>query len=323
LEALEAKEYPGVAVSVWQRGELIWSEGFGYANIADKIAVSPSESLFRIGSISKTLTSAGLARLVAERDFDLDAPIQRYVPYFPEKRWTITTRQVAQHTAGIRHYRGFEFFSIVHYDHVKDAISVFSEDTLLFKPGSDYAYSSYGWNLVSAAIEGGSGIPFIEFMDSEVFTPLGMEHTFPDDINLTDLNRVTFYDYVNDENAVSPDVDNSIKWAGGGFLSTSEDLIRFGAGILNNTLIDRATTQTFWASGMLDDGKATNYGLGWSSGKTDDDVRWVGHGGGSVGGSSMFIVFPEAELVVVLLINRNRAAAQPLAFRVASEFLND
>jgi CubicO group peptidase (beta-lactamase class C family) len=321
LEEMEDKEYPGLAISVWRQGELIWSEGFGYANIEDEVPVSPSESLFRIGSISKALTSAGLARLVAEREFDLDAPIQQYVPYFPKKRWTITTRQVAQHTAGIRHYRGLEFWSNVHYDHVRDALAVFMEDTLLFRPGSDYAYSSYGWNLVSAAIEGSAGVPFIEFMQSNVFEPLGMHHTHPDDVKLTKLNRVTFYDYLNEVNTVSPDVDLSIKWAGGGFLSTSEDLIRFGEAMLHHRLVDLKTTQSFWTPAALEDGKSTNYGLGWASRTTEVDAQWVGHGGGSIGGSSMFIIYPDEELIVVLLINRTRAAAQSLAFRVATAFL--
>lgn len=319
---VDANNYPGLALSVWYDGELIWSEGFGYASIEDSIRVDPSNSLFRIGSVSKTLTAAGLAKLVERNGFDLDAPIQQYASTFPQKKWPISTRQVAQHIAGIRHYNGFEFLSNVRYNTVADALEVFKNDTLLFMPGDKYSYSSYGWNLISAAMEAASQKPFLEYMQNEVFTPAAMYNTYPDDNLMTHLPRVSFYSLSEGSNAIAPQVDNSIKWAGGGFLSTSEDLIRFGEAILSNALIKPETTKSFWTPPTLNDGKATNYGIGWATNTDKRGRLWVGHSGGSVGGSSMFLIYPEEKLIVVTLINRSQAKAPDLAFTIADQFLN-
>jgi CubicO group peptidase (beta-lactamase class C family) len=320
---LQQNNYPGIAVAVWQTGELIWSEGFGYANIADGTPVDPSGSLFRIGSVSKTLTAAGMAKLVERGVLDLDATIQTYVPEFPEKQWPITTRQVAQHVAGIRHYNGFEFYSNVSYPSVQEALTVFMNDTLLFEPGSKYAYSSYGWNLISAVMEGASKRDFLAFMQEEIFTPGEMLNTYPDDVNLSQLPRVTFYSEMSGENIVAAQVDNSIKWAGGGFLSTAEDLVKFGEAILDDKFTKRSTTEEFWTVATLNDGQKTNYGLGWSTNRDKHDRLWVGHSGGSVGGSTMFLVYPQEKLIVVTLINRSGARAPELAFTIAEQFLHE
>lgn len=314
--------YPGVAVAVWQDGVMIWSEGFGYAHLEDSVPVDPARSLFRIGSVSKTLTAAGLSILVEQGALELDEMVQKYAPAFPQKRWPITIRQVAQHTAGIRHYNGFEFWSNVHYASVSDALEIFMHDTLLFEPGTKYSYSSYGWNLVSAAMEGASQVSFLSFMHNEVFSQLGMQHTYADDVHNTGLQRVGFYDHTAGKNTLSVQVDNSLKWAGGGFLSTAEDLLHFGAGILSHKLCSENTTRQFWQKGVLSDGKSTNYGIGWATNEDKRGRRWVGHSGGSVGGASMFLVYPGEALIVVTLINRSQARAQELAFTIADQFLH-
>jgi len=319
----EKQNYPGLVVAVWQQGQMKWSEGFGFADIENGVKADPAQSLFRIGSISKTLTTVGLAKLTEHGSCDLDAPVQKYVPYFPEKRWPITTKQVAQHVAGIRHYRGQEFLSNVHYNTVHDALGVFKDDTLLFKPGEQYSYSSYGWNLISAVVEGASGRPFLNYIQEEVFDPAGMHHSFPDDVFMRDLPRVAFYDDINGENVLCPQVDNSLKWAGGGFISTAEDLVRFGIAILDHTLINDETTQLFWTPATLSNGNKTNYGIGWATSTDKRGRTWVGHAGGSVGGTSMFLMYPDAELIVVVLVNRTQGRAQELAFTVADQFLGN
>ena len=101
---------PGYVAAVYAGGQVVWAEGFGYANLETRTPVWPS-TRFRIGSVSKTFTAAALGLLVKEGRLDPDEPIQRYVPDFPEKRYPITIRQVAGHLAGIRHYRGAEFSS--------------------------------------------------------------------------------------------------------------------------------------------------------------------------------------------------------------------
>jgi CubicO group peptidase (beta-lactamase class C family) len=160
-------------------GKLVWSEGFGYADRERQIPVT-NETQFRIGSVSKPLTAAAVALLYEQGRLDLDAPVQRYVPSFLEKGYPITTRQLAGHLAGIRNYRGEEFFLNRHFNRVRDGLALFERDTLLSRPGTTFAYSGYGWNLIAAVVEGASGQDVLSYMSRAVFRPLGMTHTAPD-----------------------------------------------------------------------------------------------------------------------------------------------
>src|SRR6267378_3950851 len=130
----------------------MYSEGFGYADLEERVPVWPTTK-FRIGSISKPLTATALVQLVEAGKLDLDAPVQKYVPSFPEKGAVITTRMLAGHLAGIRHYQGDEFNIQKHYANVLDGVKIFENDPLVSPPGTKFNYSSYGYNLLSAVVE--------------------------------------------------------------------------------------------------------------------------------------------------------------------------
>ena len=170
---MEARGIPGMSVAVGQGSEVIWSEGFGYSDLTHEVRVTP-ETRFRIGSVSKPFTAAAVAHLVEDGALDLDAPVRTYVPSWPAKRWPVTTRQLAGHIGGVRHYRGSENFSMASYPDVLSGLAIFQDDSLISEPGTDYSYSSYGWNLISAVVEGASGEPFLDYMDAVVFGPLEM-----------------------------------------------------------------------------------------------------------------------------------------------------
>ncbi|HEX9129737.1 MAG TPA: serine hydrolase domain-containing protein, partial [Gemmatimonadaceae bacterium] len=152
-------DLPGLQIAVAVNGRVIWSAGFGYADRELRKAVART-TMFQIGSISKTLTGDAVALLVEEHKLDLDAPIQRYVPSFPEKRWPITARELAGHQSGIRHYRRdghAENYTTTHYPTVLSSLVMFAGDSLEFEPGTRFGYSTYGYTLLSAAIESASG----------------------------------------------------------------------------------------------------------------------------------------------------------------------
>lgn len=313
--------FPGIAVAVAVKGKLVWSEGFGYADIARKASVEPHRHLFRIGSISKPLTATGLALLYQQGKIDLDVPIQTYVPSFPEKSHPITLRQLGGHLAGIRHYKGREFLSDKKYETVLEGLDIFKDDPLLHEPGTKYAYSSYGWNLISAAMESASGEEFLSYMEKRVFEPLKLNHTYAEHMDREYKNRVSFYELENDQLELSPYVDNSYKWAGGGFIATAEDLIRFGNAHLKPGFLNEEAWLTFTKSQTDNNGKMINYGIGWRSGQDNKNRNWFGHSGGSVGGTSFLAIYPEKELVVVTLVNLSSAKLNNLPFRIANQFL--
>ncbi|MCB0630529.1 MAG: serine hydrolase domain-containing protein [Saprospiraceae bacterium] len=322
-ETSRDEHFPGIAVAVSVKGELVWSEGFGYADIAQRIPVDPARHLFRIGSISKSLTASGLAKLYEEGKVDLDAPIQTYVPSFPEKEWPITLRQLGGHLAGIRHYQGNEFLNDKKYETVLEGLDIFKNDPLLHEPGSKYAYSSYGWNLISAAMENISGQHFLKYMEHTVFKPLKLNHTIPDHADEPIKERVKFYELNGTMLDLSPYVDNSYKWAGGGFLSTAEDMIRFGNAHLHPGFLNEETWKLFTTSQVDNSGKKTNYGIGWRSGEDNKGRPWFGHSGGSVGGTSYLLLYPDQDIVVVTLVNLSSAKLNNLPFRIANQFLSN
>ena len=302
-----ARGYPGIAIAVSVDGETVWSEGFGYANLEHRVPMRPSVK-FRVGSISKSLTAAAVARLVEDGRLDPDAPIRQYVPSFPEKEHPITTRQLGGHLAGIRHYRGDENFIRDPYPTVLDGLTIFADDRLLHEPGTAFAYTSYGFNLLSAVVEGAAEKPFLDFMREAVFRPLDLRDTVADFVTPIIPGRTGYY-VRDDAGSIvnAPWVNNSYKWAGGGFLSTTEDVLAFANAHLDDEFLSAASRKLLFTEQKTLDGEGVGYGLGWFIRTRDDGRRLLSHSGGSVGGTSLMVMEPESRVVVVGLINLTRA----------------
>jgi serine beta-lactamase-like protein LACTB len=314
---------PGMSIAVAVDGKLVWAEGFGVADLEQCVAVSP-KTKFRIGSTSKPLTSAAAALLFDEKHLDLDAPIQRYVPGFPDKGYPITTRQLLGHLAGIRGYTKADGDNenVEPYHSVTESLKRFSGDPLIAPPGTNWHYSTYGYVLASAAIEGASGQDFLSFMRDKVFLPLGMSDTVADENEKIILNRARWYYLTSgDLYRNSPYADLSYKWAGGGFLSTAEDLVRFGSALLNPGFLRAETLGLIFSAQKTRAGENTKYGLGWEIHEAGDGgpERRFEHSGGVVGSSSFLIIYPDQKVVVAWLLNSNDFRDWPLR-NVAAQF---
>ncbi|HXG72152.1 MAG TPA: serine hydrolase domain-containing protein, partial [Gemmatimonadaceae bacterium] len=321
LEGMRRSGIPGAAVTVMRDGHIIWSEGLGFADAENRVPVT-TLTRFRIGSVSKPLATAALGVLIEEGKLDLDAPVQRYVPSFPAKRYPFTVRQLAGHLAGVRHYgNAEEFLSKQHYGSVSDALSIFRNDSLQFRPGEKYGYSTFGYVLLSAVIEGAAGEPFISFMRRRVIDPIGMSRTVPEYPDSIIPGRARFYSRKDSLSPIhnAPYVNNSNKWAGGGYLSTTEDLALFGHSMSTAGLLKRKTTDVMWTSMRTADGKPTDYGIGWSVNTDSAGRRTISHSGGSVGGTAMLVIHPEERLVFAFLFNSDQR--QPPLRRAMGFFL--
>ncbi len=328
LQALvEQSGVPGLSVAVALDGVVVWAEGFGYADVENRVPVTPLTK-FRIGSVSKPLTSMAIGLLHEQGHLDLDTPIQRYVPYFPEKRWPITVRQLAGHLAGIRTYdyadydpRHNEFVSADAYDTVRDAIGMFGDDRLEHEPGSEYLYSSYGWNLISAAVEGAADQDYLSYMTQRVLAPLGLHDTVPDTPHAIVPFRTRFYARTKDgrlHNGRYADLSN--KWAGGGWLSTPTDLVRWGSALLEpGRLLKPETVTLLWTPQRTTDGTTTHYGIGWRDDAYWDDRWTVSHGGGSVGGTTSFVIYPDDRLVIAMTANISSSPMSEATSRTIAE----
>ena len=322
---MAANNIPGLSVAVSIEGQVVWSEGFGYANIETGTPVTPATK-FRIGSVSKSLTSVAMGILIDEGRLDLDVPVQRYARSFPKKaKGAITSRLVGGHLAGIRHYRGMENFSSRKYLTVTDALGIFKDDTLQTPPGEAYSYSSYGWNLLSAVVEGASGEEFLPYIYGNVFGPLDMRNTLAEHMDSIIVARGAYY--VRSGRGMSapiinaPYVDNSYKWAGGGFVSTPEDLMKFAHGLMYGDILSEDTRNTLWVTQHTSDGEATGYGIGFSDGM-EMEHRVVGHGGGSVGGNAWFRMFPDDGVAMAVTTNITNGGYGRVAADIMMAFLH-
>ena len=180
--------YPAVSIAVAVDGVIVWQEAHGCGHRSEAEAPSRLDTPFAIGSVSKPLTAAVAMRLAERGVLDLDADIRKYLPAYPQKEFVITPRQLLSHQAGIRHYNFAltpptfsENGSTTQYDRVADSLAVFANDPLLFKPDTNFSYSSYGFVLLSAVMESAAGKPFLELMQSELFAPLALANTGADD----------------------------------------------------------------------------------------------------------------------------------------------
>ncbi|MDJ0907050.1 MAG: serine hydrolase domain-containing protein [Woeseiaceae bacterium] len=310
---------PSISLAVAVDGELVWAEARGYADLESQEAAT-LDTTYLVGSVSKPITAALVAKLWEDGLIDLDADVREYVPAFPEKAHPVTLRQLLSHQAGIRHYKRAltplhsEMARNEQFDTIESSLAIFKDDELLFEPDTSFNYSTYGYTLVSAAVEGATGRSFHELLEERVFEPLAMSRsTLDDDSSPT---RVSDYVVLLSDSAVlpAPETNNSYKWAGGGIVSTPSELARFGAAMLRNELLSEATSEVVFTARKTADGELNpqHYGLGWRMGgiryaENEDDepeiLPLISHGGSSMGSASVLLLLPEHDIVVAMTAN--------------------
>jgi CubicO group peptidase (beta-lactamase class C family) len=325
--AIEKNHLPGFCIAVARSGKTLWSEALGKVDLENDVPATTA-SLFRLGSVSKLLTIAGVAKLHQQGKLDLDAPVQKYVPYFPQKAFPVTARQLAAHIGGIRGYReSDQALPPKTYNSVQEGLQIFANDSLASEPGTKYEYSSYGFNLLSAVVEGASGQDFLSYMRDNVFEPLGMDATVPDKNSMIIPRRVRFYYFDSKTNQMrnAPYVDNSYKWASGGFLSTAEDLLRLGMAFQGPGFFTAATLKLVFTPQHLRSGaeagtSAFSVGLGWRISRDADGNRFFHHAGAIEGGRSVLRLDEARRTAIALLANNFENFGEKEAGQIAVLF---
>ncbi|XP_016048141.2 serine beta-lactamase-like protein LACTB, mitochondrial [Erinaceus europaeus] len=425
---------PGIVVGVSVDGKEVWSEGLGYADVENRVPCK-AETVMRIASISKSLTMVALARLWEAGKLDLDAPVQHYVPEFPEKEYegekvSVTTRLLISHLSGIRHYekdmkkvkeeKAYKALKMVKesmasdqekelkekvskssersdlakgkleqdgearcrpskpakkkndfeqgelylkekFENSIESLRLFKNDPLFFKPGSQFLYSTFGYTLLAAIVERASGYKYLDYMQ-KIFHDLDMLTTVQEENEPVIYNRARFYVYNKKRRLVNtPYVDNSYKWAGGGFLSTVGDLLKFGNAMLysyqvglfkdskENLLpgyLKPETMVMMWTpvpNTEMSWDREGKYAMAWgvvekkqTYGSCRKQRHYASHTGGAVGASSVLLVLPEeldAEalgstvpprgIVVSIVCNMQSVGLNSTALKIALEFDKD
>ncbi|MGI9516423.1 MAG: serine hydrolase domain-containing protein, partial [Pirellulaceae bacterium] len=296
----------GFSAAVWTDGEVEWSHQWNYRDKEQELPVT-SETMFRIGSVSKTITAMTLAAMAEQGQLSLDANIESYLPDLPQRLSEITCRQLAGHLAGIRHYdpqrMQQEFLSREQYDDQKSALSIFMDDPVLHAPGEEYLYSTYGYTLLGAVMEGAAEKPLIRSMRDLVFVPAGMTHSYGEHNEPFEGEIAVPYAVMNGRELIVPPINNSGKLAGGGLISTPEDLARFLGAVANHQIVSRDTLAEILKSQKTSDDTATGVGLGWRIATDPQDRRYIHHGGSAAGGRTFVLLYPDHDAAIALCMN--------------------
>lgn len=317
-QAQNATGAPGISAAVAHKGEIVFSDGIGFAEL-DNRTPADGKTVHNIASISKIHAAVAVMQLVEQGKVDLDLPVQTYVPYFPQKQWPVTTRHILTHTSGIRHYRSGEFGpqrikEKIHYDSLEAGIEVFKDDTLLFQPGTFWSYSSYASNLMQGIIETVSDMGFEEYLKKYVWQPAGMLATSFDVPERVVHKRGKGY-VRNDRGIVInyPYTNVSYKYAGGGIISTAEDLVLLGMALNRGKLLKPDTLQKMMTQQFSGVKRYNSNGeprdlshaqaLSWFIRTDAQERRFISHTGSVKGCRSYFLNYPDEDLVVAIIAN--------------------
>ena len=301
-DAMTRLGIPGLSAAVVTEQRLRWSGSFGSADL-ENFVPAKNTTVYRLASVTKPITATAVLQLVEAGKVDLDAPIQRYVPAFPAKQWPVTVRHLLSHQSGIRNWTDEEFHNTRHFATIGESLAVFMDDPLLFEPGARTQYTSLGYNLLGAVVEGVSGKPFLEYLRERVFVPAGMDAARGDDVLAIIPNRAAGYQRTSaGELLNSPMSDTSNRTAGGGLVATAEDVARFAIAFQRGTLLKASTAQAAFGRQRTRDRRLTGYGLGWIV-AADAGGTEIYHTGGQPRVSTVLYIVPRSGIAVVLLCN--------------------
>jgi len=311
---------PGLSIA-FMKADFVWAKGFGYADLENMVPAKPDSS-FRMASVTKTFTSFALLQLVEAGKINLDAEVQTYVPYFPRKKWPVTVRQLLGHLAGISHYKNSAAEEhLKEPKNTREAVAIFQDFDLVAEPGTRYNYSTYGYNLLGAVIEGASGQSYGDYVKSHVFEPLGMDNSRMD--NPADIipNRIRGYRIVGGLLKNSEYVDVSSRFAGGGTRSTVLDLIKYAQGIIEGKLLYDRTQREMFTSMSARGGILTGYGMGWSVQPWKGHFQ-VYHSGSQPETRTYLVIFPTEKFAVAAASNLEGSNPGGYAKRLAELVLD-
>src|SRR5688572_5449946 len=291
----------GMSVAVLQ-GDALWARGFGFAELENQVPATEKSS-YRMASVTKPMTAVAALKLAEMGSLDLDAEVQKYVPYFPKKNKPVTVRQLLSHLGGISHYRDYRVEGNIREPKTtRESIAIFENFDLINEPGTTYSYSSYGYNLVGAAIEGASGRQYSEVMRELVWTPAGMNDTRMDSPVDVIPHRVTGYRLEDNQLKRSNFVDISSRFAAGGVRSTVVDMVRFAKAVDDGKLLNPEWVDRMWSSAETNTHRLVHYGLGWSVFSVNGHYQ-VNHSGSQQETRTLLIYFPARDLAIAFASN--------------------
>ncbi len=301
-----------MSFAVIRDGDVVRTEGIGLANVEHR-APTKAISRFRSGSLVKPITATAVLQLAASGKLDLDKPAWHYCSAFPKKTHPVTSRALLSHTSGVRSYRmpwsryEAELYNKTRFTSVPASLTLFADDPLIYEPGTDHVYTSYGYNLLGCVIEGASGMAYMAYLKQHIFNVAGMNDTSIDRHEDVVPDRAGGYRRAKNGALLHVDyMDLTGKIPGGGLLTTAVDMARFAAAFMNGRLLAPEQMALAMQPITLRDGSTQPYGLGWGlelpTKDNPQDIRLF-HGGVTPGVSAIMYLIPARKSGVVIISN--------------------
>lgn len=307
-----AKQFMG-SVLVAKGDQIILNKGYGYANVEWQVPNSP-ESKFRLGSITKQFTAACILLLEERGKLKIDDPIKKYMPDAPPAWDKITFFHLLTHTSGIPSFTGFPDYASTEAlaTTPEKLVARFRDKPLEFQPGEKWNYSNSGYVLLGYLIEKISGEPYSQFVQENIFTPLGMKDSGYDSNTAIIPHRDSGYT-PNEKGELQNAgyINMTIPLSAGALYSTTLDLLKWEQGLFGGKLISAASLQKMTTPFKSDYG----FGLGVRDVKGH---KLIEHGGGIEGFNTELAYYPDEKLTVIVLSNQNTGATGDIAMKLAA-----
>jgi CubicO group peptidase (beta-lactamase class C family) len=323
-------DMPGMSVAVVRSGELIYSNGFGFAQLEYDIPITPS-TLFHVASVSKQFTTMAILLLEAEGKLSFDDEIQTHLPWVPRFDHPVTIRQLSNHTSGIRDQwelltlAGWRFDDVITMADIRTMMK--RQQDLNFPPLTEMLYSNMGYTLMAEIVAAVSGMTFEEYTRQNIFLPLGMTHThFHSDHEEIDKGRSYSYQ-LGEGDALKKSVLSYANAGATSLFTTAEDLVLWLDNFRTMKVGDQAVMAKMLEVPVLTSGEPSQMrGEGYAGGVVVSryrGARTIGHGGADAGFRSSVLWFPEHELGIAVLSNAAHGDPGGHLQRVADVLLSE
>lgn len=309
---------PGAAIIVVRDGKIIFRKGQGMANLELGVPIEP-DMVFRLGSITKQFTVVAVLMLAEQGKLALDDSISNFLPDYPTHDYLITVKHLLTHTSGIKSYTSMpEWPPLWRKDFtVQELIALFKYQPMQSAPGKQWAYNNSGYILLGAIIEKVSGLSYEQFIQQNIFEPLGMKQSYYDSPTRVIPRRVAGYDKSSDVYTNAAYLSMTQPYAAGALASTVDDLVLWDSALYTEQLLKHETLQQAHISHRLTDGSSTAYGYGWAISEYAGH-RLIEHGGGIHGFRTRAIRMPDDHVFVAVLSNNGGTDPEQLAFKIAA-----
>lgn len=325
-EFAEKNHIPGLSVAISKGRHVTWQGVVGWADVENARPVTPV-TVFRIGSVSKSITAMAVLSLVDSGKVTLDENILQHIPeYNPGIASRIRVRHLLSHQSGIRHYQydEGEKESKKRFESQRSALTFYDvdQDPLVFEPGKGFLYSTYAYNLLGAIIESATGGSYGDYIREHFFKPAHMNQSALDEpLHLIQHRARSYRIDADGRLSNAPYVDSSFKWSAGGIVSTPTDLLRLHIALEQGRLISPRLRDLAESEQAFSAKRKALYGFGWWITFDERGNKWLGHGGSPTGGSAYLLRSPELELGVAITCNLESVKGlRELAQRLAAAY---